>query len=79
MNAGPQSIDLLYDDSAYQETLQLVQPAGAAPIGLVGRQVAGHEFLDALLSHGSWEELTAVVHNQTSADSLHRESAFAAD
>jgi hypothetical protein len=24
MNAGPQSIDLLYDDSAYQETLQSV-------------------------------------------------------
>jgi glycosyltransferase involved in cell wall biosynthesis len=71
MNAGLPSLALLYDDSAYRETLQPVRPSGGeAPAGLVGRQVAGREFLDAFLSHGTWEELTAVVYNQASAVSL---------
>lgn len=72
MNTGPSSIALLYDDSAYRETLHIAPPVGETPAGLVGRQVAGHEFLDAFLSHGSWEELTAVVYNQANADSLLR-------
>jgi glycosyltransferase involved in cell wall biosynthesis len=73
MNSGPQSLALLYDNSAYLETLQPVrQTGGDAPAGLVGRQVAGREFRDAFLSHGSWEELTVMVYNQASADSLLR-------
>jgi glycosyltransferase involved in cell wall biosynthesis len=67
------SVALLYDDSAYVEVTQrATSVAPDAPVGLVGRQVAGREFLDAFLGHGSWTELTAVVYNQTSADSLLR-------
>jgi glycosyltransferase involved in cell wall biosynthesis len=64
-------IALLYDDSAYCETLTPVHsPGQEKPVALVGRQVAGCEFLDAYLSHGNYDELTAVVWNQTSANTL---------
>jgi glycosyltransferase involved in cell wall biosynthesis len=73
MPAGFNPIALLYDDSAYVEATQRAANVAAdAPAGLVGRQVAGREFLDAFLSHGSWTELTAVVYYQASADSLLR-------
>jgi glycosyltransferase involved in cell wall biosynthesis len=67
------AVSLLYDDSAYVEAAgRPREPAGEGPAGLVGRQVAGREFLDAFFAHGSWTDLTAVVYNQASADSLAR-------
>jgi glycosyltransferase involved in cell wall biosynthesis len=65
-------VALLYDDSAYVETLRRRQAGPEASTGLVGREVAGREFLDAYLSHGRWDELTGVVYNQPSANSLTR-------
>jgi glycosyltransferase involved in cell wall biosynthesis len=71
MSTGRQSFALLYDDSAYVEISRRPPEAGAdAPVGLVGRQVAGREFLDAYLSHGDRDDLAGVVYNQASADSL---------
>jgi glycosyltransferase involved in cell wall biosynthesis len=43
-----------------------------APAGLMGRQVAGKEFLDAYLTYGDWSELLALVFTQPSAQSLAR-------
>jgi glycosyltransferase involved in cell wall biosynthesis len=73
MPSGPDRIALLYDDDAYVETLQppAKAPAGA-PVGLMGRQVAGKEFLDAYLKHGRWTELVALVRDRRSAESLRR-------
>ncbi len=65
-------IALLYDDSAYVEVARQTPADAEAPAGLVGRLVAGREFLDGYLTHGDWEELTAVVYNQASAQSLAR-------
>src|SRR5688572_12240905 len=66
-------VALLYDDSAYLESLGPPRATpGDGPVGLVGRQVAGREFLDAYLGHGDWSELTAVVYTRASADSLSR-------
>ncbi|MCH7685078.1 MAG: hypothetical protein IH899_00090, partial [Planctomycetes bacterium] len=66
-------IALFYDDDAYVEMLE--RPAtlkkGKA-VGLMGRQVAGKEFLDAYLSHGNWTELTALTTSQAATDSLLR-------
>jgi hypothetical protein len=56
-------IALLYDDSAYVEVARQTPAVAEAPAGLVGRLVAGREFLDAYLTHGDWEVLTAVVYN----------------
>jgi glycosyltransferase involved in cell wall biosynthesis len=71
--AGPAPAALFYDDSAYVE-LQQVRTAvrGDEAVGLMGAQVAGHEFLDACFTHGQWSELTAVVYNPASAASLRR-------
>ena len=70
--SGPTPAALLYDDSAYIETLSLSSGGNGGPVGLVGRQVAGREFLDAYLTHGEASELAAVVWNQASAQSLTR-------
>jgi glycosyltransferase involved in cell wall biosynthesis len=71
MAPSPPDVALLYDDSAYVETLAPVQSPGAErPVALVGRQVAGREFLDSYLEHGAYNELIGVVWNQPSADSL---------
>src|SRR5262249_44376194 len=58
-------VALVYDDDAY------IEGGGAAP-GLMGRQVAGRSFLDAYLGHGTFSELTALVHTRASASSLVR-------
>lgn len=64
-------IALLYDDSAYLETLTPTRASGGErPVALVGRQVAGREFLEAYLQHGDYRELSAIVWNQASANSL---------
>src|SRR5258708_7465265 len=64
--AGPK-IALVYDDSAYKETVERpAQAVEGAPVGLMGRQVAGKEFLDAYLTHGTWTELVGLVRTEAS-------------
>lgn len=66
-------VALLYDDDAYVETLRPPRaPAGEGPLGLMGRQVAGREFLEAYLAHGDWAEPVAVVRNRASGETLSR-------
>jgi glycosyltransferase involved in cell wall biosynthesis len=60
---GEPKVALVYDDDAYVES-------GGAALGLMGRQVAGRSFLDAYLRHGTFSELTALVHHPRSAASL---------
>jgi glycosyltransferase involved in cell wall biosynthesis len=73
MTSSNTPVVLLYHPSAYEETSRRPQQAGPeSPAGLMGRQVAGREFLDAYLAHGEWSELTAVVYDQASADSFVR-------
>jgi glycosyltransferase involved in cell wall biosynthesis len=73
MAAFPSRIALLYDNDAYQETLQPLQKVvDGAPMGLMGRQVAGKDFLDAFLTHGRFAELAALVYNAASRESLTR-------
>ena len=62
-DGGAPKVALVYDDDAYVE-------AGGRAAGLMGRQVAGRSFLEAYLSHGTFSELAALVHEQTSAASL---------
>jgi glycosyltransferase involved in cell wall biosynthesis len=71
MGAAPSRVALLYDDDAYVELLQPgKQSDPGAAMGLMGRQVAGKEFLDAYLTTGRWDELAAVVRNDASAASI---------
>jgi glycosyltransferase involved in cell wall biosynthesis len=66
-------IVFFYDDDAYVEPLgQPSQEAVKNSTALMGRQVAGCEFLDAYLTHGSWTELVALVREPSQADSLFR-------
>src|SRR5437899_5983776 len=68
---APDSIALLYDDGAYVETLK-ASPGQAAtgPMGLMGRQVAGKAFLEALLAHGRASQYVAVTLNAPSSNSF---------
>jgi hypothetical protein len=70
MSAKSPTIALLYDDDAYVETLARPPHATSGPVGLMGRQVAGKEFLDAYLTHGDYSELAALVRNRPSAQSI---------
>ncbi len=72
MNDHPTNIALLYDDDAFVEKFTVTQPAGPGASGLMGRQVAGKEFLDAYMTHGTWDRLVAVVRARQRADSLLR-------
>ena len=66
-------IALYYDDSAYLETLERPRGRGGeAPAGLMGRLVAGKEFLDAYLSYGGWSELVALTPDNASRQSIVR-------
>jgi glycosyltransferase involved in cell wall biosynthesis len=79
MSAPANPVALLYDDDGYVEALgrppllghglQTMPQQGGGPIG---RQVAGKEFLDALLTFGTWDTLVALVRNQHSLDTLVR-------
>jgi glycosyltransferase involved in cell wall biosynthesis len=65
------TIALYYDDSAYVETVAPPdQRVGEVPLGLMGRQVAGKEFLDAYLTHGAWSQLVVLARNQASNQSF---------
>lgn len=70
MSEFPAKIALFYDDEGYRE-----KPAGAPtksgkPEGPIGRRVAGAEFLDALVTHGRWTELTAVAPHEAGSAAL---------
>jgi glycosyltransferase involved in cell wall biosynthesis len=66
------TIALYYDDDAYVEPVRASgrSRAPGRALGLMGRQVAGHEFLRAYLGHGSWTELVALVRDERSIASL---------
>jgi glycosyltransferase involved in cell wall biosynthesis len=61
---------LYYHPDAYVERTTPSKSGG--PVGLMGRQVAGQQFLDAFLTHGSWDSLTAVVPSREMAEPLVR-------
>jgi hypothetical protein len=64
------TIVLLYDDSAYVETYRRPRAAGSdEPMGLVGRQVGGREFLDAYLTNGHLNQPLGVLWCEANADS----------
>src|SRR5256885_1464641 len=70
MNDYLDQIALIYDDQGYKETPVGTQRTDGGPFGLMGRQVAGKEFLEAFLAHGRWKELVGLVANVSSANSL---------
>lgn len=65
----PLNVALQYDPDGYVEQLAPRQDGDGA-LGLMGRQVAGKEFLDAYLTHGRWDALAAVVRTRDRADPL---------
>src|SRR5438309_1845174 len=75
MPEPPPILALLYDDDAYVESFHDPRRVRGddRPVGLMGRQVAGREFLRAYLEHGSWDELVALVRDHRSAESLQRQ------
>lgn len=67
------NVALFYDPDGYVEPLgPSARRAAGGPLGLMGRQVAGHEFLDAYFTHGRWDALTAVVRSRDRAEPLVR-------
>jgi glycosyltransferase involved in cell wall biosynthesis len=59
-SADGSGVALYFDADAYTESHARTGVPGG-PAGLMGRQVAGKEFLDAYLSHAASDTLTAVV------------------
>ena len=68
--AGPPAA-LFFDPDAYTEQHARTGSA-TGPAGLMGRQVAGKEFLDAYLSHAAADSLTAVVRSRDRGEVLAR-------
>lgn len=69
---GP--IALYYDQGGYVEstTVSAKGKASSGPAGLMGRQVAGKEFLDAWLRHGTWSEFIGLLGSTGAKESLQR-------
>lgn len=65
--AGP-NVALYFDPDGYVEPAHV--PDASAATGLMGRHVAGKEFLDAYLAHGTWDALAAVVRGRDRAAPL---------
>lgn len=65
---GP-NVALYFDPDGYVEPVHGA-PTSTGAGGLMGRHVAGKEFLDAYLAHGRWDALTAVVRGRDRADPL---------
>jgi glycosyltransferase involved in cell wall biosynthesis len=63
------AVAFFFDADAYVETRGKAASA-SGPAGLMGRQVAGKEFLDAYLTHGRGTTLTAVVRTPDRAEPL---------
>lgn len=59
---------LYFDTGGYVETVKRTAPGAGGPMGLMGRQVAGKEFLDAFLQHSSHDDLVVVAPNRANAD-----------
>jgi glycosyltransferase involved in cell wall biosynthesis len=70
LDPGP-NVALYFDPDAYTEA-HARSGAATGPAGLMGRQVAGKEFLDAYLTHGRWETLTGVVRSRDRMEPLLR-------
>jgi hypothetical protein len=62
---------LYYSVDAYQETSARGGVQAGEQTGFMGRQVAGHEFLQAYLAHGTWSELVTVVPHLSCRESLY--------
>jgi glycosyltransferase involved in cell wall biosynthesis len=61
---------IYFDPDAYVEVHGKGVAADGGPAGLMGRQVAGKEFLDAYLTHGRFDALTAVTRTRDRAEPL---------
>jgi glycosyltransferase involved in cell wall biosynthesis len=73
MKPYPDPIALLYDNDGYVDTVaQPAQPGAEPRTGPIGRKVAGREFLNAFLTHGTWTKLVALVRDGNSSDTLGR-------
>jgi glycosyltransferase involved in cell wall biosynthesis len=70
MPSPPPSVAIYFDPDGYVEVPSRATASPGAPRGIMGRQVAGKEFLDAYLTHGRWDALTAVVRSRQRADPL---------
>jgi glycosyltransferase involved in cell wall biosynthesis len=67
------STALYYDQSGYVETTRAsTSGTDQRPAGLMGREVAGKEFLDAWLRHGTWTEMSALITSESARTSLAR-------
>ncbi|HVK07778.1 MAG TPA: glycosyltransferase [Gemmataceae bacterium] len=69
MTDPPPAVALYYEPDAHTE---LFGKSPDGPAGLMGRQVAGKEFLDAYLWHGRFDTLTAVARSRRRAEPLLR-------
>jgi glycosyltransferase involved in cell wall biosynthesis len=72
MKPYPDPIALLYDNDGYVDTAAQPPPGAEPRAGPIGRKVAGREFLDAFLKHGTWTKLVALVRDGNSSDTLVR-------
>lgn len=67
------SLAIQYKRAAYTETQSLAQgrqSVGNLPQGLMGREVASHQFLSALLRWGTWSRLDALLDTLSDRDPL---------
>lgn len=60
----------LYDNDAHVEKNQRLGPEVKGARGLVGRQVASSEFIDAYIRHGRWDRIVGLVRTESSRASL---------
>src|SRR5689334_10918612 len=73
MNAVPSKIGLYYHEDAYQEMpAEPPKGRGGEPRILMGRRVAGQDFLDAYLRHGACPELVGLVPSAAAGQAFNR-------
>ena len=63
------NVALYFDPDGYIEPPRPTAPPNGSG-GLMGRHVAGKEFLDAYFTHGGWDALTAVVRSRDRVEPL---------
>ncbi len=59
-----QPLGIYFRNEAYSETTSLRSGDPLRPQGLMGREVASHNFLQALLKHGNWSVLEAILNSE---------------